>query len=266
VEKHTVAYPIRSLEKGLQLLTLFTSPTRPVRLSEASRLLAIAPSTVHRMLRMMTAMGFVRQDPQTHAYFAGGALLDLAQLLLEEGALRRAAAGEMAQLARRTRETVVLCVLRGGEAHFIAEARGSNAGASAIPERLGSPAHATAAGKVLLAELSRVDLRRIYVRPQLPVVTKRTIQKRLVLERDLAAVRKRGYATSFEENRDLVHGVATGIRARDGRLYGSLSLIGPAQRLPEARLPAFVAELGRCAQRISNRLDASAAPVPAATA
>ena len=68
---------------------------------------------------MLRSRGFARQDPKTHAYYAGPALLGLAQSLLEEGALCRAAQLELETLATRSRETVVLAVLRGSEAHVL---------------------------------------------------------------------------------------------------------------------------------------------------
>jgi DNA-binding IclR family transcriptional regulator len=68
-------YPVRSLEKGLQLLALFRTANQPVRLSDASRLLGISPSTTHRMLRVLQSLGFVHQDRRTRAYYAGAELL-----------------------------------------------------------------------------------------------------------------------------------------------------------------------------------------------
>jgi IclR family acetate operon transcriptional repressor len=253
-----VPYPVRSLAKGLELLLLFKSPDHPVRITQASQTLGISPSTTHRLLAMLRSLGFARQDPKTHVYYAGPALLDLAQSLLEEGALCRAAQQELETLAARTRETVVLAVLRGSEAHFIASVESPEAlRVAPLPPRFGVPAYATAAGKALLSELSRTQLLRLYSKPKLLLRTVHTIGKRSALERELIEVRNCGYATSFGETNLNVNSVSVLIRGARGRVYGSLGLLCPSQRLPRERVVGVLDVLAGSASVIARRLEAS---------
>jgi len=258
-------YPIRSLEKGLQLLLLFDVPNRAVRLSEASRYLGVSLSTAHRLLAMLCGLSFVRQDPKTRAYYAGGTLLDLAQSLLEEGALVRAADEELQLLAKRTRETAVLAVLRGSESHIIALAEGTEmTRVVPVKRHLGTPAHATSAGKVLLAELTRPELVHIFARQQLRAMTPRTIAKRSALEVELATVRRRGYAMSSEEAHPMVASVATIMRGSDGRTYGAIALLAPPLRISSAVVPRLVEQMRRSGDRIAARFERSLLVAPLA--
>ena len=251
-------YPVRSLAKGLEILLLFKSPDHPVRITQASQTLGISPSTTHRLLSMLRSRGFARQDPKTHAYYAGPALLGLAQSLLEEGALCRAAQLELETLATRSRETVVLAVLRGSEAHVIVSVESPEAlRVAPLPWRFGVPAYATAAGKALLAELSRLQVRRLYSKPKLDVRTVHTIAKRSELERELIEVRNCGYATSFGETNLNVNSVSLIIRGSKGEVYGALGLLCPSQRLPRERVVGMLDVLRRSAGVIAPRLEAS---------
>jgi IclR family acetate operon transcriptional repressor len=253
-----VPYPVRSLAKGLELLLLFKSPDHPVRITQASQALGISPSTTHRLLSMLRSHGFARQDPETHVYYAGPALLHLAQSLLEEGALCRAAQQELENLAAGTRETVVLAVLRGSEAHFIASVESPEAlRVAPLPHRFGVPAYATAAGKALLSELSRLQLLRLYSKPKLAVRTVHTIAKRSELERELIAVRNCGYAMSFGETSLNVNSVSLLIRGSKGNVYGALGLLCPSQRLPRDRVINVLGILTRSASVIARRVEAS---------
>jgi IclR family acetate operon transcriptional repressor len=249
------AYPINSFSTGLQLLELFRGPGIPVRVTEASVALGVSTSTAHRLLGVLRQREFIRQDPKTRAYYAGATLLELAQNLIEETALCRASVQELDRLMRRTGEMTLLCVLRGSEAHFIASVPGpSYAG---LPPRLGSPAYATAGGKVLLAELSAAERRRTFSKATLTAKTDTTITRRRVLERELVAVRERGYATSTGENRSGYNAISVPLRGSGGKVYGSIGVLGFASRLPERRVGTIVGELRRSSDAIVARFEAA---------
>lgn len=255
------AYPVRSLERGLQLLALFRTANRAVRLSEASRALGISPSTTHRMLRVLTSLGFVHQDRRTRAYYAGAALLDQAKSLVHDSDLVRYATPELQALEARTQETALLGVLRGSEAHFIAcvESRQTTHAETPPPYHV-APAHATSAGKLLLAQLSLAEVRKIFATSRLFAPRASSIATRGALERELRLIRERGYATSLEEAREGVCTVSTVIRGASGTVYGALTLMCPRQRMPAARIPRLVNELTASAERVALHMDGDVIP------
>jgi IclR family transcriptional regulator, acetate operon repressor len=99
------------------------------------------------------------------------------------------------------------------------------------------PEHASAAGKVFVA-YGVADVPARLVR-----LTDRTIVDPEALERDLEAVRARGYATLVDELEPGLSVVAAPVFDAGGGVVAALSVSGPTSRLPEHRL----AVLGRVA-------------------
>ena len=245
---------VKSLEKGLEMLALFRGAGRTLRVTEVAAELGIPVSTAHRLLRTLIAHSYVRQSRSTRAYLAGPALFDLAQGLAGPSDLAMAAGTELRDLVARTRETAAICVLHDAEAHFPICLDGPEVLRVTLPAHHIAPAHATSGGKLLLAQLPTAELRAVFKSSRLFAYHTRTITTRSALERDLCTIRKRGYAISREEAHQGVCTVATAIRVASGKTVAALSILCPAQRLPQARVASLVAELRRSAGRIAIQL------------
>ncbi len=92
--------------------------------------------------------------------------------------------------------------------------------------QLGRPsvAHATAAGKVMLAFTGRA------VRPPLAAYTERTITDPRALEEELERIRRRGWADAYEEREQGLNAIAAPVPGPDGMPAAILSLQGPVPR------------------------------------
>jgi IclR family transcriptional regulator, acetate operon repressor len=143
----------------------------------------------------------------------------------------------MRRLASESGETVNLMVRTAGGAEAIAQVDGRHV--LGVSNWIGRevPDHCSAAGKVFLAfgasTLPAGPLERL---------TPQTITDRPLLERDLEAVRRQGFATIADELELGLAAVAAPVRDADG-VVAALSVAGPTARLGEARL----ALLGRVA-------------------
>src|SRR5581483_2101766 len=111
-------YPIESVDNALQLLLLFRKH-KAISVSEASRMIEVAPSTAHRLLAMLQYHGFVSQDPTTRLYAAGPALIDIGLSVIRGMDLRGQALPFMHQLCQEVGETVHLAVLQGSMVLFL---------------------------------------------------------------------------------------------------------------------------------------------------
>jgi DNA-binding IclR family transcriptional regulator len=109
--------------------------------------------------------------------------------------------------------------------------------------------HATANGKAWLATLPDVEVRRLLRARGMAALTARTIVDATALLRDLALVRRRGWALADEEAEPGVAAVAVAVGgdARGGRALGTLSVAGPVVRMPPARRRELAAALARAA-------------------
>jgi DNA-binding IclR family transcriptional regulator len=81
------------------------------------------------------------------------------------------------------------------------------------------------------------------------------------LEREIARIRARGYATNVGELEEGLHAVAAPVLDSAGRCHGALSISGPSYRMAEEALPGLGELCCRAADEIGSLLheDARAA-------
>lgn len=228
------AYPINSVGNALRLIGFFRSSPE-LRLSEAAELLGVANSTAHRLLAMLGHHGFVAQDPATKGYQPGPALFDIGLAVVRSLDIRCLARSTLEALAEETGETCHLARLEGTTVLYLDGAESSRAVRVVARTGMRLPAHCTSVGKVLLAELDPSEVRARYPVEQLPSpVTARSITERSTLERELAAVRRRGYAANMNESEEGLSSVAVAVRDSDGRAVAAIACSAPSARLPAA--------------------------------
>ncbi len=222
-------YPVGSVGKALALLRMLQD-RKTLRVTEVSRELNIAPSTAHRLLAMFEQCGFLRQESRNSVYSIGPALVEIATRIAGQLDIETLVRPHLTELARQLNETALLCVLRGDRAVFI-DAVESTQGLRAVSQSGRSiPAHATAGGKALLAELPLPELYRVYATEEICRKTHRTLDSRAALIHELRRVRERGFAMNVEESE--LHFAACGavVRDRNGFAKAAIVVAGPAAR------------------------------------
>jgi DNA-binding IclR family transcriptional regulator len=245
-------YPISSVDNALRLLLMFRDHDR-VRVAEVSRHLGVVRSTAHRLLAMLAHHHLVRQDPDTRAYHAGPALWDIGLAVVRNIDIRQGLHAYMERLSDELGETIQLVLLNGAEARFV-DAVESNRTVR-VGTRVGTmyPAHATAAGKVLLAELTESRLHELYPTARLNPATPR-LKTRKQLERELETIRAQGYATNFGENEPDVAAVAVLARNAFGTPRAALVLSAPYTRLAPDAVAGIARHLARVAAEAAEHL------------
>jgi len=95
------------------------------------------------------------------------------------------------------------------------------------------PAHATAIGKMLLAQLPDADLFELLDSEQLVKRSPRTINSKADLIRNLEDIRRRGHSTSNGELFMRIRGLAVPIVDSAGQTCAGLTVAGPRLRLDD---------------------------------
>lgn len=197
------AYPIESVDKALSIL-LMLRDEGSLRVSDAAVRLGVARSTAHRLLATLQYRGFVAQDKESRAYRLGPALRDIGLAAVGHIDAWRVGRPVLERLSRQLDESVHFGVLEDAQVLFVDGVESTRAlrAGSRVGVRL--PAHCTAAGKAMLAQLDSEE-----VRDRLPARlaprTARSLTRRADLEQELARVRSDGFATNFgESEEDLV--------------------------------------------------------------
>lgn len=221
-------YPISSVGNALRLLLLFREQ-QTVRLTEACAFLGVAHSTAHRLLAMLIQYGFVQQEA-SRAYRPGPMLVEIGLAVVQKMDIRTQARPFLETLSKEFVETVHLTVLEGNMVRFVDAIESDRA--LRVAARTGQllPASCTSAGKVLLAGLSRENVRALYPKGELPVQTPRSISSMQSLEMVLDDVREKGYATNHEESEDGVGSVAIALVNGADRPVAAIAVAVPVNR------------------------------------
>lgn len=251
--KAAPAYPIGSVDNALRLLMLFRRQNS-LRVSDAADHLGVARSTAHRLLAMLEYHDFVSQDGSTRLYVAGPALTDIGLAIVRDMDIRTIARPVMAELSRDVGETVHLLILRGTDAVFIDSIESTNV--LRVGSRTGMvlPAHASAGGKVLLAQLSKERLRAMYPTERLDRLTGRTVGSRAKLMAEIEKARERGYAINLGESESGIGAVAAAIVDGHDRARASLAVAAPLARVDDAQMRRIARATVVAAKQIGERL------------
>jgi DNA-binding IclR family transcriptional regulator len=217
--------------------------------NEIARRTGMTPSTVSRQLGTLAASGLVERVAASGRYRLGLRIVHLANALLARLDVREVARPHLMALVEATGETATLSVPGDEDAITVDFVPGSH---QLQPvSRLGRPsiAHATSAGKVMLAfsgrELPDGPLR---------AYTPRTITDPQVLAQEIARVRERGWARALGEREPDLTAVAAPIRSSRGELEAIVALQGPSSRFDAAAVKAAVPLVVEHASEISREL------------
>jgi IclR family transcriptional regulator, KDG regulon repressor len=125
-----------------------------------------------------------------------------------------------------------------------------------VPSSVGrrNPAHCTAVGKALIAYLPDEELEGLMRRRGLKAHTPKTITTPVLLRRELATIRERGYAIDDEEIEKGLRCIGAPVRDHSGRVVASLSVAGPAFRLTRARTSSVARLVAKAADALSAEL------------
>jgi DNA-binding IclR family transcriptional regulator len=217
--------------------------------NEIARRTGMTPSTVSRQLGTLAAAGLVERVSATGRYRLGLRIVHLANALLARLDVRSVARPHLEELVRVTGETATLSVPGEDDAITIDFVSGLH---QVQPiSRLGRPsiAHATSAGKVMLAFSGRT-----LPGGPLRAYTPRTIVDAKTLAAEIEHVRERGYAQAIEEREPGLSAIAAPVRSSRGELEAVIALQGPSSRFDRRAIEGALPILVEHAEAISREL------------
>jgi DNA-binding IclR family transcriptional regulator len=236
---------VASVARALALLDEVARSDGGLGVNELARRIGVNASTASRLLATLEEGGFVERSPDG-PYRLGLKFVALSDRVLGQLDVRERARPWLTWLVQETGETATLSVPGGGEAITVDFVPSSSSVVSMA--RVGRPsiAHATAAGKVMLAFGSQG------LPAELTAFTEHTITDPDALAAELERVRSSGIAEAVGEREPDLNALAVPVIGRGDELVAILGLQGPAARLPastrrdlRAPLRKAAAELGR---------------------
>ena len=242
---------VQSLQRALRILKALAESHEGLGLREIAEIVALPPSTVHRLLTTLESDRFVRFDANEAVWQVGVQAFVVGSAFARNRDLLRLARPYMRGLVELCGETANLYIEDGGEAVCIGQVE-SRHFVRAIARPGGRVRmHCSAAGKVLLAHKGEGELARTLQSHGLERLTERSIDRPAALRAHLKEVRRLGYAVDDEETALGVRCVAAPIYDEGGMAVAALSVSGPKSRLEDARLGEVASAVRRTAQAIT---------------
>ncbi len=242
---------VQSLGRAFTILEAIADAGGVISLSALAAGTALPLPTIHRLVRTMVDLGYVRQEP-SREYSLGPRLIHLGEVTGQRivGWSKPHLESVVAELG----ESVNLATLDGDQIVYIGNVMPSQNSMRMFTE-LGRrvDAHGTAVGKIILSRAPENEVRDLLARTGLGVRTPNTIDAVDAFLAELTKAREAGYAVDNEEQEIGVRCVAVAVPAPRHRLAVSMS--GPLSRMDDEAIGAAVVPLQRAAAAIAAELE-----------
>jgi DNA-binding IclR family transcriptional regulator len=194
------ASAVKTLRKALAILDAFAAAEMPLTVAEVAIRAGVTRPTAHRLVQTMIADGYLTQNPRDGRISPGYSVLQLAGGLLDTNQMRIEALPHLESLAREIGERANLGILHRNQLLYLAGVEKPSL--PTIYSRFGktAPAYCASLGKAILAFLPPDELKGYFKQVPLTRRTKNTITDEAELRKELAEVRKKGYALDREEH------------------------------------------------------------------
>jgi DNA-binding IclR family transcriptional regulator len=249
---HQQTQRIQAVDRAVALLKSVAASATPPTVLELARECGINRSTAWRLLRTLEHHGLVDRDPITQRYTVGYGAISVAAAVTDDALVRRVRP-LLSKLAAVTGESATLAVAKRFTLVYVDQVDPPNV---MVPNWLDKPLplHATSGGKAFLAWLGR-DERDGILPQELPRYTAHTITDRDQLERELAEVRRVGYALCIREYEEFSSGASAAVLNSRQSPIAVINVWGPAPRNPAKKLHEIGREAVQTAQEVRALLD-----------
>ncbi len=198
-----------------------------VTYSEILASLELPKSSVHRILKELTELGYLNFNPDTKRYFGSLRLAAMGAEVMSHFQLRDHARPYLLGLHKETEHTTNMAILEGTMGVFVDKIESKDFGIKLFSE-IGKtfPTHCTGLGKALLAFSPESTVEKLLESP-LKAITENTITDPRDFRQELALIRQRGYAMDAEEITRGIICAAAPVFGFNGELVSAISITFP---------------------------------------
>jgi IclR family pca regulon transcriptional regulator len=213
---------VESLVKGIAVIRAFNRNRPSMTLSDVAKAASLPRATSRRLLHTLVDLGYAETD---------GKMFQLAPRLLEVGYSYlgslpwwEIALPYMQKVSEQLDETCVASVLAGEEVIMIARRSGSRLSAINVPMGARLPAHATAMGRVLIANTGEQAIDRYIASTNLKKITPYTVVDRKQLRKAIHFARDNGYSIVNQELEIGLLTIAVPLRDVEGNVLAAIAV------------------------------------------
>ncbi len=244
-----------SVVRMLRVLELFARGTTSHGVTEVARQLGISKNMAFRALGVLNEQGYLIRDASGSRYHLGFRVLEFRNPHAPDADIRGLVFATMQAMQALTGESVSFGVAMGR--HFITidgiEGRGVRVSRISWGGKI--PLHVTPSARVILAFLPDEQIE-TYIAHASPLqrFTEHTITDPALLWEEIAGIRQRGFARSFQDYAYFdADYIAFPILDAEGLPHGALTVGGPREHFTEARVRDLMPRMTQLMHDLNDR-------------
>src|SRR5882724_5736200 len=228
---------VQSVDRALQIIETLAEDDEGYRLSDLAVRTGLSTSTAHRLLTTLERRRFVQFDRTRSKWHVGARSFTVGATFVRRRNFTAQAVPYLRKLRDLTRETANLAVV-DDEAIVVLTRMESREIMRSLTKVGGRVAMvASGVGKTVLATYSDEDVSAIIRHHGMPRLTEKSIVRPSDLFRELAAIRRQGYAVDDEEACIGLRCIAAVVYNDCSEPLAAISVSGMTSRLTDDRLP-----------------------------
>src|SRR6476659_6385437 len=184
---------VPAVSRALALMERLAGAREPMSLARLAGDLALPKSSVHGLCNTLVSFGYLRRQPDG-AFLIGPRVMGLAEAFVSGTDVAQEFNALWADSGLAPEETVVLSVLSGPDALYVAGRNSARPLGLAFTVGMRLPAYLSGSGKAMLADQPPEAVRQLFAGGLHTHLTRKGAREIEALMKDLAATRKRGYS------------------------------------------------------------------------
>lgn len=241
-----------AMGKAFSLLETIVSNSSSISMADLVRETGMTKPTAHRIISVLTELGFVERDHDKRGYVEGPRLIQFALSTLAAAAPRGIRHAILRALSEETGETCNFGILSGSEVIYLDRVEAKWPLGLRFESGSQVPAHCTAIGKLLLSQKPEGQLKDLLRTIPLSRFTDRTITDADTLAEALAAIRESGIGIDDQEFIQGVVCIAVPVTTAAGELVGGVAVMAPEARLTMDQALGFVPQMQQAAAQLGE--------------
>jgi DNA-binding IclR family transcriptional regulator len=246
---------VPAAEQVLAVVQHLARQAGPVPAATVARDLGLPRSTTYHLLTVLVDAGFVVHLPEDRRYGLGVAAFELGSAYARQAPLARLARTPLARLVDTVRQSAHLAVLHGRDVLYVVEERAPGRPPLVTDVGVRLPAHLTASGRALLADLPAAQVRALF--PDADAFVDRTgigPTRLSELRAVLRDVRRRRLASEDGEVTPGFASVAAAVHDHTGHPVAGVAVTYATDAVAPDDVPGLGAAVRSCAAELTRRL------------
>ncbi len=195
---------VPAVTRALSLLDRLARQREPMSLAQLTHELALPKSSVHGLCNTLMSFGYLRRQPDG-AFLIGPRVMTLAEAFVSGTDAAQEFNALWADAGAAPEETMVLSVLSGPDALYVAVRNSARPLGLAFNVGMRLPAYLSGSGRAMLAYRDPDEVRKLFGAGLMQRLTAKGPRDLAALQKELALNRKRGWSVDDEAVREGVY-------------------------------------------------------------